>query len=43
VLKWLDGALAGDESVARDAEKLEAVLACPPESLSERQRTRCAG
>ena len=41
VLKWLDVALAGDESVAKDAENLEAALACPPESLSERQRKRC--
>ena len=43
VLKWLDGALEGDDSVAKDAKKLEAALACPPESLSERQRKRCAG
>ena len=43
VLKWLDVALEGDESVAKDAKKLEAALACPPESLSERQRNRCAG
>ena len=43
VLKWLDGALAGDESIAKDAKKLEAALACPPGSLSERQRKRCAG
>ena len=43
VLKWLDGALDGDESVANDAIKLQAALACPPESLSERQRKRCAG
>ena len=43
VRKWLDGALAGEESVAKDAIKLEAALACPPESLSERQRNRCAG
>ncbi len=40
VLKWLDGALEGDDSVAKDAKKLEAALACPPESLSERQRKR---
>ena len=43
VLKWLEGALDGDESVARDVKKLEAALACAPESLSERQRKRCAG
>ena len=43
VLKWLEGALADDESVAKDAENLEAALSCPPESLSERQRRRCAG
>ena len=43
VLKWLEGALAGEESVAKDAKNLEAALACPPESLSERQRNRCAG
>jgi DNA-binding transcriptional ArsR family regulator len=43
VLKWLDGAIEGDDSVAKDAKRLEAALACPPESLSERQRKRCAG
>ena len=43
VLKWLDAALEGDDSVAKDAIKLEAALACPPENLSERQRNRCAG
>lgn len=43
VLRWLEGALAGDDSVTRDSEKLEAALACSPESLSERQRKRCAG
>ncbi len=41
VLKWLEKALAGDESVVRDAKRLEAALACPQESLSERQRKRC--
>jgi DNA-binding transcriptional ArsR family regulator len=41
VLKWLDGALGGDDLVAKDAKKLEAALACPPASLSERQRNRC--
>lgn len=41
VLKWLEGALADDESVAKDVRKLEAALACAPESLSERQRKRC--
>jgi len=41
VLKWLDGALGGDESVEKDAKKLEAALACPPESLSESQRKKC--
>ena len=43
LLKWLEEALEGDDSVAKDATKLEAALACPPESLSERQRKRCAG
>jgi DNA-binding transcriptional ArsR family regulator len=43
VLKWLGGALEGDDSVAKDAKQLEAALACPPERLSERQRRRCAG
>ena len=43
VLKWLDGTLEGDDSVAKDAKKREATLACPPESLSARQRNRCAG
>jgi len=43
VLKWLEGALAGDDAVAKDARKLQEALACPPESLSERQRKRCAG
>lgn len=41
VLKWLDGVLGCDDSVAKDAKKLEAALACPPESLSESQRKRC--
>jgi len=41
VLKWLGEVLGGDDSVAKDAKKLEAALACPPESLSERQRKRC--
>ena len=41
VLKWLGEVLRGDDSVAKDAKKLEAALACPPESLSERQRKRC--
>jgi len=41
VLKWLEDALKGDDSVAKDAKKLEEALACPPESLSERQRKRC--
>lgn len=41
VLKWLDGALEGDASIAKDAKKLQAALACPPERLSERQRKRC--
>ena len=41
VLKWLDGVLGVDDSVAKDAKQLEAALACPPESLSERQRKRC--
>ena len=40
-LKWLDGALGVDDSVAKDAKRLEAALACPSESLSERQRKRC--
>ena len=43
VLKWLNGALKGDDSVAKDAKKREAALACPPENLSERQRKRCVG
>ena len=42
VLKWLEGALAGEKSVAKDAENLEAALACTPASLSERQRKRRA-
>ncbi len=41
VLKWLDGVLASDDSIAKDAKKLEAALACPPENLSESQRKRC--
>jgi DNA-binding transcriptional ArsR family regulator len=41
VLKWLECVLEGDDSIAKDAKKLEAALACPPESLSERQRKRC--
>lgn len=40
VLKWLDKALEGDDSVAQDEVKLQAALACPPASLSERQRKR---
>lgn len=43
VLKWLGEALKGDDSVAKDAKNLEAALACPPKSLCERQRKRCAG
>jgi ArsR family transcriptional regulator, arsenate/arsenite/antimonite-responsive transcriptional repressor len=43
VLKWLDGALESDDSVAKDAKKREAALACPPENLRERQRKRCVG
>lgn len=43
ILKWLGESLTGDDSVAKDAKKLEAALSCPPESLSERQRKRCAG
>jgi DNA-binding transcriptional ArsR family regulator len=43
VMKWLDGALESDDSVAKDAKKREAALVCPPESLSARQRNRCAG
>jgi len=43
VLKWLEESLKGDDSVAKDAKRLEAALACAPESLSERQRKRCAG
>ena len=42
VLKWLDDALAGDESVAKDARGLEAALACAPERLRARQRKRSA-
>lgn len=41
VLKWLDAALAGDDSITKDAKRLEAALACPPQNLSERQRKRC--
>ena len=40
VLKWLDGALAGDDSITKDVKTLEAALACDPESLCERQRKR---
>jgi len=43
VLKWLAEALMGDDMIIKDAGKLQAALACPPESLSERQRKRCAG
>ncbi len=43
VLKWLDGALKDDDSIAKDAKKLQTVLDRPPESLCERQRKRCAG
>jgi len=43
VLKWLDEALKGDDMIIKDAKKLQAALACPPESLSERQRKRWAG
>ena len=41
VLKWLEGALENDASVARDAKQLRAALSCPPESLTESQRKRC--
>jgi len=40
VLKWLDGALANDDSIAKDTRKLKATLACSPESLSEGQRKK---
>ncbi len=43
VLNWLDGALESDDSVAQDAKKREAAMACLPENLSEHQRKRCAG
>ena len=43
VLKWLDGALDSDDLVAKDAKKLEVVLACPLQSLNVRQRNRCVG
>jgi|688.fasta_scaffold52819_5 DNA-binding transcriptional ArsR family regulator len=43
VLKWLDGGLESDDSVAKDAKKREAALGCSPESLSARQRNRCVG
>ena len=41
MLKWLDETLSAEALVAKDAKKLEAALACPPESLSESQRKRC--
>jgi DNA-binding transcriptional ArsR family regulator len=40
VLRWLEGALEADGAVAKDAEELQAALACPPESLTELQRKR---
>jgi len=43
VLKWLDGALKDDASIAKDAKKLRAALACSPALLCEQQRKRCAG
>ncbi len=43
VLEWLEESLKGDDSVAKDAKRLEAALACTPESLSERQRKRYVG
>ncbi|MEI7899040.1 MAG: metalloregulator ArsR/SmtB family transcription factor [bacterium] len=43
MLRWLGGALAADDSIAKDGKKLKAALACPPENLSESQRKRCAG
>ena len=43
VLKWLDGTLGAEDLVAKDAKKLEAALACPPESLRGEQRKPCAG
>ncbi len=38
VLKWLRDSLKNDEAVAKDAQKLKAVVACKPESLCRRQR-----
>jgi DNA-binding transcriptional ArsR family regulator len=43
VLKWLEGALAADASVAKDAKRLEAALACAPESLSRKRRAKTCG
>ncbi len=43
VLKWLEGALAGDASVENDARRLKEALSCPPERISERQRKRHMG
>ena len=38
VLKWLDATLGAEDLVAKDAKKLEAALACPPERVSERRK-----
>jgi len=43
VLKWLDETLGTEDLVAKDAKKLEAALACPPESLRGEQRKPRAG
>jgi DNA-binding transcriptional ArsR family regulator len=43
VLKWLDETLGAEDLVAKDAKKLEAALACPPESLRGEQRKPRAG
>jgi len=40
VLKWLTATLKDDDTTARDAERLKAVVACAPENLCRRQRER---
>jgi DNA-binding transcriptional ArsR family regulator len=43
ILKWLNDAMTGDDSVAKDAIRRTAALVCPPQGLGARQRKRRAG
>lgn len=40
VLKWVADALRGDPAIAQDNKQLGRAVACDPETLTRRQRTR---